>query len=192
MQEKHYISACGLYCGLCPRFQSTAKSKCLGCQLGENHDYCSLYRCCHKKHGHFTCAECKQYPCEKLIRVLGIEEGIDSFISHKQALPNLDRIREVGMDKFLDEQKGKRLLVEVLINEYNDGRSMTFYCAACTLMPPEYIERAIDAAIAEIKNKHINKDNIKTRVKLMRSAIQQEAEKANIDIKLRKVKRGKK
>lgn len=108
LEEKHLVGCCGLYCGLCPRFQSKAPSRCIGCQLGEQHSYCSVYRCCVTKQGLFTCADCDEYPCERLLRVLGVEEGLDSFISHKPALPNLDRIREVGLETYLEEQRERR------------------------------------------------------------------------------------
>ncbi len=58
MEERDLVGVCGLYCGLCPRFQSQARSRCLGCQLGEQHSYCSVYRCCVTRRGLFTCAGC--------------------------------------------------------------------------------------------------------------------------------------
>ena len=126
VEEKHLAGCCGLYCGLCPRFQSKAPSRCLSCHLGEQRSYCSVYRCCVTKRGLFTCAGCDEYPCERLLRVLGVEEGLDSFISHKPALPNLDRIREVGLLTYLEEQRERRLLVEHLLDRYNEGSTLDF------------------------------------------------------------------
>lgn len=195
LEEKNLAGCCGLYCGLCPRFQSKAPSRCLSCQLGEQHSYCSVYRCCVTKRGLFTCADCDEYPCERLLRVLGVEEGLDSFVSHRPALPNrsaersrrsLDRIREVGLEAYLEEQRERRLLVEHLLANYNEGRSMSFYCAACSLMPPDLIRQAIAEMERMLASKQVDGSDLKAKAKAMRSLIQELASKADIDLRLRK------
>jgi len=186
LEEKHLAGVCGLYCGLCPRFQSKAPSRCLSCHLGEQHSYCSVYRCCVTKRGLFTCADCDEYPCERLLRVLGVEEGLDSFISHKPALPNLERIREAGLETYLEEQQERRLLVEHLLANYNEGRSMSFFCAASALMPPDLIRQAIGEMERMLASKQVDDSNIKAQAKAMRSSIQGLASQVGIDLKLRK------
>jgi hypothetical protein len=186
LEEKHLASCCGLYCGLCPRFQSKAASRCLSCHLGEQHSYCSVYRCCVTKRGLFTCADCDDYPCERLSRVLGVEEGLDSFISHKPALPNLDRIREVGLETYLEEQRARRLLVERLLADYNEGRSMSFYCRACALMPPDLVRQAIGEMDGMLANKRLNDLDLKAKARAMKSLVRESASKSGIDLKLRK------
>jgi hypothetical protein len=186
LEEEHLAGCCGLYCGLCPKFQSKAPSRCLGCHLGEQHSYCSVYRCCVSKRGLFTCADCDEYPCERLLGVLGVGEGLDSFISHKPALPNLDRIREVGLEMYLEEQRERRLLVEQLLADYNEGRSMSFYCAACALMPPGLIRQAIDEIERLLADKQSDGLDLKAKAKAMRATIQNLASQAGIDLRLRK------
>ena len=186
LEEKHLAGVCGLYCGLCPRYQSKAPSRCLSCHLGEQHSYCSVYRCCVTKRGLFTCADCDEYACERLLRVLGVEEGLDSFISHKPALPNLNRIREAGLETYLEEQRERRLLAEHLLANYNEGRSMSFYCVACALMPPDLICQAISEMETMLASKQVDDSNLKAKAKAMRSSIQGLASQAGIDLKLRK------
>jgi hypothetical protein len=118
--------------------------------------------------------------------VLGVEEGLDSFISHKPALPNLDRIREVGMETYLGEQRERRLLVEQLLADYNEGRSMTFYCAACALMPPDLVRQAIGEMGRKLANQQVDGSNLKAKAKAMRATIQNLASQIGIDLKLRK------
>lgn len=65
--------------------------------------------------------------------------GEQIVLSHKPALPNLDRIIEAGLETYLVEQRERRLLVEHLLANYNEGRSMTFYCATGALMSPDLI-----------------------------------------------------
>ena len=185
-EEKYLAGCCGLYCGLCPRYQSKAASRCLSCHLGEQHSYCSVYRCCVTRRGHFTCADCDEVPCERLLRVLGVEEELDSFLSHKPALPNLNRIREVGLETYLEEQKERRLLVEHLLANYNEGRSMSFYCTACALMPPDLIRQAIGEMERMLANRQVDGSDLKAKAKAMTSSIQGLASQAGTDLKLRK------
>jgi hypothetical protein len=185
-EEKYLAGVCGLFCGLCPRYQSKSPSRCLSCHLGEQHSYCSVYRCCVMKRGLFTCADCAEYPCERLLRVLGVEEGLDSFTSHKPALPNLNRIREAGLETYLEEQRERQLLAEYLLANYNEGRSMSFYCAACALMPPDLIRQALGEIETMLASGQVDESNLKAKAKAMRSSIQGSASRAGIDLKLRK------
>jgi hypothetical protein len=185
-EEKDLASCCGLYCGLCSRFQSKAPSRCLSCHPGELHSYCSVYRCCVIKHGHHTCAECDEYRCERLLRALGVEQGLDSFVSHRPALPNLDRIREAGLETHLAEQRERRLLAEHLLATYNEGRSMTFYCTACALMPPDLIRQAIHEMEVLLAGEQVDSSDLKAKAKAMRTLIKELALQADIDLKLRR------
>lgn len=187
MREQDYQGVCGLYCGLCPRFQSSAPSRCLGCQLGPQHDYCSVYRCSAER-GHLTCAACNEYCCERLSRVIGVGQEADSFVSHKPAIPNLERIREVGLESHLAEQQGRRLLAEHLIRSYNEGRSMTLFCTACALMPLGLIRGSVGEIEALLATGRVDPADIKARAKAMKLSIREQAQQAGIDLKLRRGK----
>jgi len=183
MEEKYYIGVCGLYCGLCPRFQSSAESRCPGCHLGEQHNYCSVWKCA-QKGDHWTCSECADYACDRLRRAIG--EGADSFISHRPAFPNLDRIRQAGLEAVLAEGHERRELVEHLIAHYNEGRSMSFFCVAATLLPPDLVRQAI----AELEDAEarglLDASDRKASAKAMRATLQELADEAGIDLKLRR------
>jgi hypothetical protein len=187
MEERDYAGVCGLYCGLCPRFQSTAASRCPGCQLGPQHDYCSVYRCARKR-GYWTCAECGEYPCERLLRLVG--DGADSFLSHRPMLPNLERTGEAGLDTHLDEQRERRLLAEQLIGEYNEGRSMTFYCTAAALLAPAVIRGALQEMEEVLATGQVDGADIKAKAKVMKALITERADQAGVDLKLRRKKKG--
>ena len=151
-----------------------------------NIPYCSVYRCCVVKRELFTCADCVEYPCERLLRVLGVEKGLDSVISHKPTFLNLNRIREVGLETYLTEQRERRLLVEHLLANYNEGRSMSFYCVACSLIPPDLIRQAIGEMEKLVASDQVDASDLKAKAKAMRSSIQGLASQAGIDLKLRK------
>lgn len=183
MEEQDYAGVCGLYCGLCPRFQSTAASRCLGCRLGPQHDYCSVYRCAAKE-GNLTCSECTEYPCKRLLRVVG--DGQDSFISHRPMLPNLERIRDAGLQAHLSEQRERRLLCEYLLANYNEGRSMTFFCTACALLPSGAIREAIGEMDSALAAGQIDHSDIKAKSKAIKSLIGELAQQRDVDLKLRR------
>jgi len=149
--------------------------------------YCAVYRCA-RKHGYVTCAECPEYPCTRLKRALRIKEGVDSFLSHRAALENLDHIRKFGMESFLSEQKERRLLAERLIAGYNGGRSMTLYCTACTLLPTRVIAQAIKRVAKQISDGKIERDDRKALARRMRLAIDDLARRLDVDLSLRRKK----
>src|SRR5512137_676305 len=94
---KALIGCCGLYCGLCSKYQSKSQSRCIGCKLGEQHSWCSIWNCCTKKRNYETCAECRDMcKCAIFIR-RNVKEWIP-------AANNLRRIKRVGSKAWLDEQ----------------------------------------------------------------------------------------
>ena len=79
------------------KFLSHLKSlKCEGCGAGGGNPWCSIRKCCQKK-GFTSCAECNELPCEKL-------EWITKRYS-KWNLKNLEKVKEIGIKKWLKEQK---------------------------------------------------------------------------------------
>jgi len=178
-EEKNLAGCCGLYCGLCPRFQSTAPSRCPGCQILCLTLSCKIYNCCVKKKGLIICAECEDFPCDKNDPEI---HEYEYFVTHKPCMQNLYRVKEAGLVTWLGEQKERRLLVEELLANYNEGRSMSFYCLACALMPVDLISQAL----AEIKAMPLDDSDIRAKAKTVRSVIQELASKSGIELKLRK------
>lgn len=143
--------------------------------------YCSVYRCTRKR-GYVTCAECPQYPCTRLKRALKIEEEVDSFLTHRAALENLDHIRKFGMESFLSEQRERRLLAERLIAGYNAGRSMTLYCTACTLLPTRVINQAIDRVEKQVSAGAVKSNDRMALAKRMRLELNSLAGRLDIEV----------
>ena len=129
------------------------------------------------KRGLVTCIECDDYPCERLLRIYWASDQ-----ESRTAQKNLERIREAGLEMWLKEQRERRLLVENLLDNYNDGRSMSFYCAASMLMPPELINKAVDEMLATYRGDDLD---IKAKAKALRAIIDDLASKSNINLKLR-------
>jgi len=182
-EETNLIGCCGLYCGLCPRYQSGAPGRCHGCKTFTFVTSCKIRNCCVKRKGLTTCAECDDFPCEKNNPET---HQYEYFVTNKVCIPNLYRIKEVGLEIWLGEQKERQLILENLLAEYNEGRSKSFYCTATALMPVSLIEKAINEAREIIANNQINESDIKSKARLLKSTIQDLASKSDIDLKLRK------
>ena len=183
-EEEILAGCCGLYCGLCPRFQSKAPSRCPGCKILCLTFSCKLFNCCVKKRGFATCAECEDFPCKSNNPEL---HEYEYFVTHKPCIPNLERIEEVGLEAWLGEQRERRLVLENLLDNYNDGRSMSFYCVATALMPLELIDKAVDEMLASSRSDDLD---LKAKAKALRSVIEDSASKSSIDLKLRKKPKG--
>ncbi len=169
------IGACGIYCGLCTKYQSRAKSRCIGCKVGEQHSWCSIWNCCVKRHGLETCNECSEiFNCAIFLR-----RKVAEWIP---AADNLLQIKEVGLENWLKEQKERQALVEELLQNYNEGRSMSFYCKACTRMPVNLINDAMEEAKKKIMSEKIDNFDIKSRAKILKSIIKDMAIKSSINM----------
>jgi len=135
MAEKDLIAFCGLYCGACglrglkepaekmkqildaynyadiakfvpgmedyPAFEKIltefTKQFCPACRQGGGNPNCVI-RICAKERGFDTCADCNEMPCEK---AKFITEGYPDVIR------NLERIKQIGSDRWLKEQREK-------------------------------------------------------------------------------------
>ena len=130
------------------------------------------------KRGFTTCIECEEYPCERYAR-----RGWGTDQISRAAQDSLNTIKKTGMEAWLKEQRERRLAVDELLNNYNDGRPMSFYCLACTLMPVDLINQAIGEIKQKLSDNQIDNSDIKTRAKALRAIIQDMASKSGIDLK---------
>ena len=57
---------------------------------------------CARRRGHDYCFQCRDFACEKL----GVFAG-DGMDHHRRAVENMKRIRKMGLEAWLEEQRGK-------------------------------------------------------------------------------------
>lgn len=98
----------------------------------------------------------------------------------------MKRINNVGLKAWLQEQNEKRDTLEGLLANYNEGRSMSFYCVAAALMPIDLMRQALNEAQTMLANNNVDDLDIKTKAKILKSVIRNLASKSGIDLKLRK------
>ena len=180
------VGACGLNYGLCPRYHTEGTSRCPGCcgpDFEQKHPSCGFITCCVKQRGLETCAQCTDWAgCERVAKVMDAAKSQDSFISYRPVPANFAFIRENGIEEFVRVEMEKQKLLRYLLDNYNEGRSKSFYCTSYQLIPPEKLREALTEAEAEMTAD----TDIKEKAKLVRAAINKLADKLGIDLKLRK------
>ena len=93
---------------------------------------------------------------------------------------NLRQIKEAGLESWLKEQKERQCVLERLLRDYNEGRSMGFYCTVCARMPVESINMAVDEAKKKIADETVRRSDLKSKAKIMKAALKDSASKANV------------
>jgi len=188
------LGCCGLDCGLCPRYYTVGASRCPGCcgtDFFNKHPSCGLITCCVKKHGLEVCAQCDEFPCPKFkdsgeYQALDTASYASSYPPYSRVIPNMDFIREYGLEAFMEQQLRRIRLLERMIAGYDDGRSRSFYCRAGALLPLESLETALGEAGQKVKALSAVTDDVKTRAKTLRNVLNGLAAGEGIELKPRR------
>jgi hypothetical protein len=138
-----YSTFCGLYCGACtsqiafeamavnpeakPISDDPADAPCPGCGSPEMLN-CEFAVCC-QTHQVTSCAFCPDFPCAMLQKF-----QTDEWPHHIDVIENLNRIREVGMDTWLKEQKQAWSCPQC-------GANIHWYQAVCTECGESWLPR---------------------------------------------------
>jgi hypothetical protein len=173
------IGCCGIDCGLCPRFYTNGASACPGCggeNFNDKHPPCGFLTCCATKKGLEVCAQCNEYPCK---RFENKKLEVDSFVTHQRMISNLGAIKAKGIEQFILEQKIRISLLEYFLGNFDEGRSKSFFCQCCSLLP---IEKLIE--IRETMHNVEEHYTIKEKNQQLRNLLNQCAALLSIDLKL--------
>ena len=174
------FSACGLNCGLCPRYHTNGSSKCPGCAgVGFSlvHPSCGVLSCCQRKEMEY-CFLCEEYPCKKYDGA----DSFDSFITHKNQFCDMEKAKQSGIETYQIELDEKMQILESLLRHYDDGRRKNFYCVAVNVLPLQDIK----AAIQQIDCKIDWEMSLKERAAAVVRLFEEIAKKQKISLRLRK------
>jgi len=108
--ENNLATPCGIYCGACRQYlmkkknileERGFKQGCDGCRI-RNKNCAHIKKDCewYKKKKVQFCYECDEFPCAKLVRLDDIYQKYNVPM-----IGNLERIKEVGSKKWLQEQQ---------------------------------------------------------------------------------------
>jgi len=185
LKKHEVIGCCGIDCGLCPVFHSKGNSACPGCGgvgFKEKHPSCSFITCCVIKKSLEVCSDCLEYPCK---RFDSEKNGYDSFVTHKKVFSNLDYIKNIGISPFIDQQRIRIDILTNLLQNFDDGRSKSFFCISCALLPIDKLQNIHRF----MKSLSLNTD-LKERNKQIRDLLLTTADILNIKLILDKKKDG--
>ena len=175
------IGCCGIDCGLCPRYHTDGKSKCPGCagkDFYEKHPSCSIVTCCLMTKQLETCGSCEEFICKRIRNW----DSADSFVTHRNCICNLKSIREHGLDAFIEQQEDRLQLLKTLLEEFDDGRSKSFYCLSAALLPigelRSVMEKVRKVVALENDRKHMAKS--------LREAFAGIAKRSSVELSYRK------
>ena len=175
-RENLLFSLCGLNCGLCPM---NLNQCCPGCGGGEGNQACSIAKCS-LKHGNVEyCFQCESYPCERYENI----DEFDSFITHQHQKQDMEKFRKLGVELYSVEQKRKKVLLNHLLNTYNDGRKKTLFCVAVNLLELDDLENIVNEL-----DMNTSTFTLKEKSAHAASLLQATANKKSIILKLRKKK----
>ncbi len=176
-KEYPTIGACGLDCGLCPRYYTVGPSRCPGCAgrgFSDKHPTCGFITCCVKDRQLDVCAECPEFPCarvESASEKAAANES-PSYPTAKRMMPNLLFIREHGLGRFVREQTERIRVLEGMLEEFDDGRSKGFFCKAAGRYEPELLRAAVSRARRTVEAEGLGPDERKGRAAVLRALIQ--------------------
>ena len=90
-------------------------------------------------------------------------------------------IRRHGVREFEREQKKRERLLVSMLEELNEGRSLSFYCIAATILPESRLREA--RACARRGSKGVD---LKSRARVLHGELDRIARETNTSIKLRR------
>lgn len=168
------FSLCGLNCGLCPMY---IRGGCGGCFTDSPcYPTCPIAPCS-VRHGNVEyCFQCNDYPCKRY-------DGIDlhdSLVSHRNQKKDLAKAKQMGIEAYLEEQREKKEILTHLLNWYDDGHQVVFYCLAVNLLSLEDLKIITDHADRESSERILDE-----KITLMKCLLHDCAKKRNIILELR-------
>lgn len=143
---------------------------------------CPFITCAVKRKGLEFCWDCiENESCEKWRKHRDAGRKYDSFTCYQKLEDNIACILKNGLDEFERLQTLREYLLKEMLQEFNEGRSKTYYCIAATVLEIEELE----AALRQAREVQANLD-LKGKSKLLHGILDGVAEKRHYCLKLRK------
>jgi hypothetical protein len=144
---------------------------------------CPFITCGIKKKGIEFCWDCAESrTCEKWEKHRETGRKFDSFKCYQKLEDDIAFIKKRGIVEFDKVQKIREQLLSEMLEEFNEGRSKSYYCIVSTVLEIEELKRAMRKA----KKKSYDL-NVKERSTLLHSLLDEIAIKKKYCLKLRKL-----
>lgn len=177
------IGICGLSCRLCPRYHVDTENRCRGCKSdGRMAVGCPFITCAVKKKGIEFCWECEESEtCEKWRKHREAGREVDSFKCYQKLEDDIATIQDKGVAEFENSQKVRERYLREMLQEFDEGRSKSYYCIAATVLEVEELKEALVAAKQRSRGL-----TTKERSRVLHSLLDEIAAQKHYCLKLRK------
>lgn len=177
------IGVCGLSCKLCPMYHMDSKSKCEGCKSEARMSLgCSFITCAVKKKEIEFCWECNEGDnCERWEKHREAGKKVDSFKCYQKLDDDIHFIQNNGVEQFLSNQNIREEILKDILDNFNEGRSKSYYCIVATVMEIKELEEAVQKAKRDSKGL-----DIKGKSKILHKILDEIASRKMYKLKLRK------
>ena len=177
------IGICGLSCRLCPNYHMNTQSRCSGCKSeGRMAVGCPFITCAVKKKGIEFCWDCgENETCQKWKKHRDAGKRNDSFKCYQKLEDDIAFIQKNGVAEFEKSQKTREQLLQVMLQQFNEGRSKSYFCIAATVLEIGELEEALEEA-----TKRSEGLALKERSRLLHSMLDDIAARKDYNLNLRK------
>jgi hypothetical protein len=130
------------------------ESKCAGCKSPARMAVgCPFITCAVKKRSVEFCWQCSESDsCEKWKKHREASREHDSFKCYQKLEDDISFIFEHGIEEYERQQKIRDQYLTEMLNEYNDGRSKSYYCIAATVLRIDELKVVMDTAKKKTKD----------------------------------------
>ncbi len=143
---------------------------------------CPFHNCAIKRKGIGFCGFCDESgACDRWRKFREAGKKLDSIVCYQRLEDNIAFIHGHGLEEFEKQQKTREKLLRAMLEEFNEGRSKTFYCIAATVLSIDELGSVLEKA----RERTVGLD-VKARAEVMHSLLNELAKDKNYYLKLRK------
>lgn len=143
---------------------------------------CPFITCAVKKKGVEFCWDCgENETCQKWKKHRGAGKKNDSFKCYQKLEVDIASIQKNGVTEFEKSQKIREQLLQGMLQQFNEGRSKSYFCIAATVLEIAELKEALDKA-----TKGSEGLALKERSGLLHSMLDDIAARKHYNLKLRK------
>lgn len=140
-----------------------------------------------KKKGIEFCLACEENKiCEKWKKHREFGKQHDTFKCYQKLEDNIAFIQKYGVDAFEKVQKVRESLLKEMLQNFNEGRSKSYYCIAVTIFEIEELKQALTKARTDSAGLGTVGQGIKEKSKVLHSILDETAKRKNYCLRLRK------
>jgi hypothetical protein len=89
------------------------------------------------------------------------------------------------LEGFIEQQRKRMGLLKTMLDNFDDGRSKSYYCLAAALLPVAALEESLHRAQQQIEPGKAKSGDINTMAGILRGLLDDCAAKTGVELKLR-------